>query len=70
MMTLKEWLDSRDEKITQEEFGRMVGLSQGRISQIMANGTHSLLTALAIERATGGEVRVESLLPSAEETFG
>jgi DNA-binding transcriptional regulator YdaS (Cro superfamily) len=63
-MTLREWFDNRPAKITQEEFGRVVGLSQGRISQILANGTNDLGTALAIESATKGEVSVRDLLPA------
>lgn len=63
-MTLREWFNSRPERVTQEEFGRLVGLTQGRISQILANGTNDLTTALEIERATDGEVQVRDLLPT------
>lgn len=62
MPTLSEWLEQQEPKITQEELGRRVSLTQGRISQIVRNGTSDLRTALEIERATGGEVTVRDLL--------
>lgn len=61
-MKLREWLESQTPKITQEEFGRRVSLSQGRISQIVQNGTDDLKTALAIESATGGNVTLPELI--------
>ncbi len=59
-MTLSEWLTKAD--LRQEDFGKRVGLSQGRISQIVKEGTTSLRTALAIERETDGEVTLRELL--------
>lgn len=49
--------------ITQAEFAAKVGLTQGRISQIINSGTHHLGTATKIEAATDGEVSLIELLP-------
>ncbi len=61
-MKLMEWLKRPGQERTQDEFGRQVGLSQGRISQIAQNGTSDLRTALDIEAATGGLVTLAELM--------
>lgn len=60
-MKLGDWL--KKHRITQDAFGLRpaINLTQGRISQIVADGTNDLATALAIERETGGEVTVNEL---------
>ena len=62
-MKLAEWLDTR--KMTQGAFGKKVGLTQGRISQIVAKGTRDIATAMSIQRATDYEVTLADLLPPA-----
>jgi len=61
-MRLGKWL--RQNEITQGVFGKRVGVTQGRISQIVIAGTTSLRMALAIEKATRGDVTVRDLLMS------
>lgn len=61
-MKLLDWLKAQERRVTQDELGRRVGLTQGRISQIANNGTNDLKTALAIEAATEREVTVADLL--------
>jgi len=58
-MTLTEYLAR--EKISQEAFGKRLGLSQGRISQLSRQGTESLPVAMAICEATDGCVSVEEM---------
>lgn len=52
---------------TQDAFARKVGLTQGRISQIIRGGTNDAKTARTIERATGGQVSLAELLPPETE---
>ncbi len=61
-MKLSQWLRTRTPRMTQRTFGAIVGLTQGRISQITKNGTTDLATALRIQEATGGEVTLRDLL--------
>lgn len=61
-MKLSEWLNEKGLNRTQDGLGRLVGLTQGRISQIAAKGTNDLKTALAIEAATHRAVTVADLL--------
>lgn len=63
-MRLDHWLDETD--TTQADLAARVGLTQGRISQIIREGTNSILTARRISEATGGQVPVDELLPPAE----
>lgn len=49
--------------IAQADFAARIGISQGRISKLCKSGHASLATALAIERETGGTVRVTDLKP-------
>lgn len=60
-MTLKEWLS--ETKTTQATLAAQVGLTQGRISQIVASGTRDLETALRIQRATDHVVMWTELVP-------
>lgn len=60
-MKLGEWLSTH--KLTQDEFGLRVGVTQGRVSQIVTRGTTDLPMALKIQRETDGAVSVEELLP-------
>lgn len=61
-MKLMEWLKEQGQGRTQDELGRKVGLSQGRISQIAQNGTSDLRSALAIQAATNEEVTLADLM--------
>jgi predicted XRE-type DNA-binding protein len=63
MTSLGEWL--RDKGVTQAQLGERVGLTQGRISQIVREGTNDAKTALAIVAATDGLVPLEAVLPRA-----
>lgn len=65
VMKLEDWLSTRTPKMTQATFGVKVGLSQGRISQIVKNGTSDLSTAIRIQDATGGDVTLRDLLMGA-----
>lgn len=60
-MKLADWLSAPGLKRTQDDLARKVGLTQGRISQIAAEGTTDINTALAISEATGGEVTLDDL---------
>ncbi len=53
-MRITEWLQKTG--MTQRAFAELIGVTQGRVSQICASGTDSLSTAAKIEKATGGEV--------------
>lgn len=57
MIRLAKWL--KDNKISQRAFGEMVGLTQGRVSQICLHGTDSLRMARKISEATNGAITVE-----------
>ena len=54
-MKLAEWL--RRTKTTQAALARAIGVSQGRVSQIVAGATPSLELAVRIGEATGGQVQ-------------
>lgn len=60
-MTLAEYLKTT--RTTQDALGLKVGLTQGRISQIVEKGTRDLATAKKIEDATGGQVKWADLVP-------
>ena len=62
-MTLAKWLEQR--KMTQTAFAKKVGLTQGRISQIIKNGTNDLATAMRIQQAAEYEVTLRDLLMGA-----
>lgn len=66
-MKLADWLKAQRPKMTQDTFGMKVGLTQGRISQIIKNGTSDLGTAIRIQDATGGDVTLRDLLPDRAE---
>lgn len=59
-MKLDEFL--RREEITQEAFGKKLGLTQGRVSQIIRNGTNSLRVATKIEKLSGGRVSTREVM--------
>lgn len=59
-MRLSEWLDRTG--TTQAEFARVLGISQGRVSQLVAGAAPSLDLAGKIERITGHEVRAQDFL--------
>lgn len=65
-MQLSEWLKSS--KTSQAVLAQRLGLTQGRVSQIVADGTDSLSTAIMIEEVTGGEVTVRELIRAAPST--
>lgn len=60
-MKLNEWLD--EVGWTQARLAAEVGLTQGRISQIIREGTTDGVTARRISNATGGRVPIDELLP-------
>lgn len=61
-MKLGDWLNERKGAVTQDAFARSIGLTQGRISQIIKNGTREVEIALKIERATEGAVPIRETL--------
>ena len=60
-MTLKEWLASSG--ITRSEFARAIGVTPGRVSQLLAGAQPSLDLALRIQRVTGNRVRPDEFAP-------
>lgn len=60
LMLLSKYLAESD--LTQQGFALRVGVTQGRISQILAGHGASPALAARIEQATGGKVRKESLV--------
>lgn len=67
MTKLRQWLT--ENKISQQDFGKQVGVTRGAIWQI-ANGviTPSLDLAIRIEDATQGGVRARDLLPEQDQS--
>lgn len=59
-MKLRQWLETNGK--TQEAFAADMGMTQGRVSQIVRNGTENIRTALLIQRLTDGEVTLRELL--------
>ena len=53
----------RTHGITQADFAARIGITQGALSKLCARGAASAETALAVEQATGGEVRVTDFRP-------
>jgi len=53
-MQLSAWL--QENGLTQEAFGLTVGVTQGRIAQLVQGGLPSMGLAIRIEEATGGQV--------------
>lgn len=62
-MTLSEWFKKPGNKTTQDAFGILIGVTQGRVSQIAKHGTRDFLMMRKISEATGGQVAVHELLP-------
>lgn len=67
-MKLGTWLDQQN--VSQREFGRRLGITQGAVSQIVRRGTNSIQRGLQIEQETGGAVPVRDVLPAASEQAG
>ena len=63
-MRLSEWLKKSENKITQDALGKLVGVTQGRISQIAQNGTRDFPMIRKIVNATNHEVTADELLPA------
>jgi DNA-binding transcriptional regulator YdaS (Cro superfamily) len=60
-MDLHDYL--RSSRTAQADFGRLVGVSQGRVSQWLRGDTIPLSACRLIERATAGAVRCQDLRP-------
>jgi 3,4-dihydroxy 2-butanone 4-phosphate synthase/GTP cyclohydrolase II len=60
-MDLSRWLERTG--MTQAELARRLGITQGRVSQIVAGAAPSLELAVRIEGLTGGRVRASELSP-------
>jgi len=58
-MRLADWLAK--EGMTQQAFADLIGVTQGRVSQICLYGTGSLATAAKIVDACNGEVSFDEL---------
>ena len=60
----------KEHNLSQEEFGQLIGVSQGRVSQLIAECKDGrgidIERAKTIVRATGGEITPHDLMP---ETF-
>lgn len=54
MMTLAQWLETN--KVSQETFAVLVGVTQGRISQLLKGDEPSLKLARKIAAVTAGQV--------------
>lgn len=59
-MKLTAWLTETG--TTQEAFGRRIGVTQGRVSQIALNGTDSIKIAAVIESETDGKVTIRDVM--------
>ncbi len=66
-MKLSQWLNAEGK--TQSELAELLGVTQGRVSQLVAGGAPSLDLAVKIEKLSHGKVRVEDFagLESAKE---
>jgi transcriptional regulator with XRE-family HTH domain len=60
-MRLAHWLEKSG--TTQDALAKAVGVTQGRISQLLAGGAPSMLLAAQIARATAGAVTANDFLP-------
>jgi len=63
-MRLADWLAR--EELTQQRFAELIGLTQGRVSQICLRGCGDLNTARAIVMQTKGWVSYDDLVPETE----
>lgn len=63
-MRLSDWL--AEAGITQDAFAKIIGVTQGRVSQLVRGerGSPSLSLATRIENATEGQVKPVDLLPT------
>jgi transcriptional regulator with XRE-family HTH domain len=65
-MTLKEYLTNRP--ITDAEFGALIGVSQSQVTRIKNGQTSpSLAVIVAIEKATGGDVRANDIFSAVKK---
>lgn len=61
MSALEAYL--RDNEIKKNEFARRIGVTPGRISQLLKNGERpGLALAAVIERETGGVIKIKDWL--------
>ncbi|MDH3741970.1 MAG: 3,4-dihydroxy-2-butanone-4-phosphate synthase [Hyphomicrobiales bacterium] len=68
-MKLSNWLNSQGK--TQSELAELLGVTQGRVSQLAAGGAPSLELAVKIEKLSRGKVRAEDLTgPDGTKEFG
>jgi transcriptional regulator with XRE-family HTH domain len=58
-MQLSDWLAEKDQ--TQEAFAKVVGVTQGRIAQLLNGDLPSMALAMRIQDATGGAVALNDL---------
>jgi predicted XRE-type DNA-binding protein len=63
-MQLSDWLKKSGNRMTQRALGEMVGVTQGRISQIALKGTRDFPMIRKIVDATNHEVTADELLPA------
>lgn len=63
-MKLPDWLAK--EEMTQQAFADLLGVTQGRVSQICARGTDSLRMAQKISEVTNGEVPPDDVMKHRE----
>jgi transcriptional regulator with XRE-family HTH domain len=63
-MRLAVWRER--EGISQEELARRAGVSRATVIAVEQRGALTVRVAQAIERATGGAVRVRDLIPDAK----
>lgn len=59
-MKLSDWLAKRG--MTQKALGELLGVTQGRVSQVCARGTDSLRLATKISEITDGEVPPDDVM--------
>lgn len=59
-MRLSDWLAK--ENMTQQAFAELIGVTQGRVSQVCSRGTDSLRLATKISDITNGEVPPDDVM--------
>lgn len=65
-MTLKQWLRKRDDGMRAADLAKKLGVSEAAVSRWLAREvTPRVEVAIAIERLTGGQVRVPDLRATA-----
>lgn len=61
-MRFSDWFASQ-QGLTQEAFAKRVGVTQGRIAQLISGDMPSMTLALAIEQTTNGVVTPNDFMP-------